>query len=352
MAGDNRRSLNSLNVCRPWIRASRRSIIRRPHQLVIGCRGGEAVAGVRFPASDLRSDLGEPVQQDRLVPLFIARQRRGDLRQLVFAFPEERRELLGHGQREQGQDAVGVDLKQPLDHAPCLPRRHAAVPDQKPAEAVAMNAEIGQRGRCTAGNRRPDQRVACEQSRTDVVIILLLIGIADQVDMGRDDQLARKVGQPLLRHVQDRRLGEGLRRLTRRNEGEPVELRMALPLDAERPDIEPVMVGAWFRGGDLEMLQKIAELLPVRIPRPLVGKHRQIGQPLGRHQRLGRTCMHLVIELEPVRMVRGQGLVGRTAFHADTLSQSSAAEGQERLTERSSTKRYNGFAHAPNRPMP
>ena len=140
-------------------------------ELVVGHGGAEAVVGLGLAPADLRLEPRQPVEQQRLVRLARPDQRRRQLGQLALVAGELRRQSSRHRQGQERHHAVSVDLEQPLHHAPGLAPRQAVVEDEQTAEAVAMDAEVGQRRRDPAADRGPDQAVTGEQAGRERLVV-------------------------------------------------------------------------------------------------------------------------------------------------------------------------------------
>jgi hypothetical protein len=266
---------------------------------------------VRRAAVDGGFEAGQPVEERRLVRLAGVRQRGGDLDKLALVAGEDRRELPRHGKREQREHPVGVDFQEALHGAPGLPGRHAAVENEQTAEAVAVNAKIGQRRRRTAGDRGTDQGMAGEEAGGDGLGVEGLSAAGEKSRMGRDHDLSGQRRHPLGRNGSDGGLGEGVLPGTRHDELVAGELGVPLPLEPKRPEIGAVVVGAGLGRGGAEALGQVAHLAPLRLAPGPVGEQGEKRHPRRRDERLGRTGVNLVVEFDALGMVGRKGHDGR-----------------------------------------
>ena len=100
--------------------------------------------------------------QQVLVVALPLRQAVGQRGQLALDGQHARRLAPRDRQRQQRQQAVGLDLDQALQRAPGLARRQAAVEHQPAREAIVVEAEVGEHRAGAFGNARAGHAVAAE----------------------------------------------------------------------------------------------------------------------------------------------------------------------------------------------
>jgi hypothetical protein len=226
--------------------------------------------------------------------------------------------------------AAVTSASSPLDDPPRLPRRHAAIDHEEAAETVRPDPEIGQCRRHPAGDRGTDRRGILEQPRRHRLVREGIVGGAHQADMRGDDQLPRQRRDPVRRHATDRRLVE---RVVGADAGghehATVELGVLLPFEPEQAEIGGPMVRTRLRRRDAEPGREVGDRPPRRVLGDPLGQQRQVGEAHGGAQMLRRPRMHLVVQLDALRMVGRQAYLG--AEQGERLVHERASDAAVRL---------------------
>ena len=112
--------------------------------VIVGGRGAEAISAGGTLAFDFGFELRQAIEKKRLLLFARLHHRFRDLDEFVFPGAQAWPQLLRKGQGKERHHAVAIDLDEPLHEAAGLPRSERQILDKNAAEAVAMNAEIGE----------------------------------------------------------------------------------------------------------------------------------------------------------------------------------------------------------------
>ena len=252
----------------------------RVHQFGVGAAGAEAELARRERALDLRGEPRQLVQQRLVLPV-LARDALGQPGERVLDRHHARREPARDRQRQQRQRAVGLDLEQPLHHAPGLVARERGVEEQEARAAVGVQPEVGVGLADAVAERGADHRVAAEVHRQRGGVARRL-GRGQQRGVRGDDRLAGQRAQPALGQLRggvarERRGGVGARcdpRVAR-------ELAVPLPFQAQRAERQAQVGGLRVGRRQPVGLGQPREVGALRVALAGLDQHRDVGEARG-----------------------------------------------------------------------
>ena len=281
-----------------------------PHDVVVGARGAKAALVGGDEVLDLRGKPRQLLQELRLVGAALLGDVGDDRGEPPFLAGEGGHRRARRGQREQRHHAVGLDLEEALQHAPGAAARQRAIEHDEAAEAVVVDAEVGQHRSGAVADLRADEVVAREQRRV-IAGVGRSRAAAHQLGVPGEHELARQRRRPALGQRGER--GGGKRRgiVPWRVHGVGRELGVPLPADAAGAELGAEVARIGRRSGHPEARAEVRHAR--EILRPRLGRRHQgeVARAQRRLMRLVGARVHLVREVETLRMVGGRcGLDG------------------------------------------
>ena len=282
----------------------------RLDERVIGVRRGKTVLALDDAAFNFRLQAGQPIQKLRLVDVRGIGHGRRNFGQFALRCSEARPEFLRDRQRQKRHNAIDLDLKKALHNAPRVPRRHRPVLDQKPREAVAVDAKVGERDRGATGDLRADDRIAVEKPLRHQRLILAVRQLVHERRVRRRNEAAGQVRHPLGGGGLDGGRCERISIVRLRQKRVAREFGVSLPDQLKPAEIDIVVLHARSRRRRAELFGQFRDELTVFLLIRRIGRQRDAGKPDGRRQRLRRTGVHLIAEGKALNVICRQSHLG------------------------------------------